>query len=182
MLITQSGNFQKFKFETLAGISSNTLQMKIEQIRATVKITVLVRSPPVAMLLDTSAVDPSAPCPDPSRTTWEETRTAPGPPSLLLLPLCMLPTAVPSPAPTHSTPRPRQPPPSTRARPSRPVSPVHVASKLCAGHPLDAPVPAALAYKNPPAIKREDSPRPQLPPRHTHFTPLALARRRKPHR
>jgi hypothetical protein len=30
MLITQSGNFQKFKFEFLAGISSNTWQMKIE--------------------------------------------------------------------------------------------------------------------------------------------------------
>jgi hypothetical protein len=29
------------------------------------------------------------------------------------------------------------------------VSPVHVASTTCAGHPLGAPVPASLAYKNP---------------------------------
>jgi hypothetical protein len=38
----------------------------------TVRITVAVRLKPVAMLLDTSAVDPSSLCPDPSRATWEE--------------------------------------------------------------------------------------------------------------
>jgi hypothetical protein len=38
----------------------------------TVRITVAVHLKPVAMLLDTSAVDPSSLCPDPSRATWEE--------------------------------------------------------------------------------------------------------------
>jgi hypothetical protein len=56
---------------------------------------------------------------------------------------------VTSPAPTHSTPQPRQHPSSTRARPLSPVSPVHVASTPCAGHPLGALVPASLAYKSP---------------------------------
>jgi hypothetical protein len=80
---------------------------------------------------------------------WRKWRTPPRPPSLLLLPLCKLPTTVTSPAPTHSTPQPRQHPSSTRARPSSPVSPVHVASMPCAGHPLDALVPDSLAYKSP---------------------------------
>jgi hypothetical protein len=114
MLITQSGKFQNFEFESLAGISSNSWQTKIEEIKFTVSFTVLACSKPVAMLLDTSAVDPGALCPDPSRATWEERKTAPGPPSLLLLPLCKFPTTVPSPESTHSPPRPRQ---QTPARP-----------------------------------------------------------------
>jgi hypothetical protein len=60
-----------------------------------------------------------------------------------------LPTAVTAPEPTHSTPSPRPNPSSTRARPSSPVLPVHVASTTFAGHPLGALVPAPLAYKNP---------------------------------
>jgi hypothetical protein len=36
MLITQSGKFQKFKFKTLAGISSNTGREKSKQIEFTV--------------------------------------------------------------------------------------------------------------------------------------------------
>jgi hypothetical protein len=36
MLITQSGKFQKFKFQTLAGISSNTGRKKSNQIDSTV--------------------------------------------------------------------------------------------------------------------------------------------------
>jgi hypothetical protein len=67
MLITQSGNFQNFRFESLAGISSNIWQTKIEQIGFTVKITVAIRLMPVAMLLDDAAVDPSPLYPDPSR-------------------------------------------------------------------------------------------------------------------
>jgi hypothetical protein len=43
MWITQSGKFQKFEFETLAGISSNTWQTKIGKIVITVKITAPVR-------------------------------------------------------------------------------------------------------------------------------------------
>jgi hypothetical protein len=61
----------------------------------------------------------------------------------------MSPTTVTSPEPTHSTPSQRPTPSSMRARPSSPVSPVHVASMPCAGHPLDALAPASLAYKNP---------------------------------
>jgi hypothetical protein len=67
MWITQSGKFQKFDFESLAGIASNTSQTKIEQIEFTVKITVAVRLMPVAMLLDDAAIEPSSLCPDPSR-------------------------------------------------------------------------------------------------------------------
>jgi hypothetical protein len=43
------------------------------------------------------------------------------------------------------------------------VSPVHVASMPCTGHPLDAPVPAALAYVNPRRSNEE-----------THTTPSYL--------
>jgi hypothetical protein len=83
MLITQSGNFQNFEFEFLAGNSSNTWRMKIEQILITVSCTVLPRSNPVAMLLDTSAVDPSPLCPDPGREKWKEgEERAQDPPSL----------------------------------------------------------------------------------------------------
>jgi hypothetical protein len=67
MWITQSGKFQKFEFESLAGIASNTWQTKIEQIEFTVKITVADRLMHVAMPLDDAAVEPSSLCPDPSR-------------------------------------------------------------------------------------------------------------------
>jgi hypothetical protein len=72
MLSTQSGNFQNFKFKVLAGISSNTWRMKIEQILITVSFTVLARSNPVAMLLDGATVDPNPLCPDPGREEWRE--------------------------------------------------------------------------------------------------------------
>jgi hypothetical protein len=67
MLITQSGKFQKFKFQTLAGISSNTGRWKSNQNQFYCGCTVLVRSTPVAMLLGISTVEPSFPSPDPSR-------------------------------------------------------------------------------------------------------------------
>jgi hypothetical protein len=99
------------------------------------------------MLLDTSAVDPGALCPDPSRATWEERKTAPKPPSLLLLPLCKFPTTVPSPEPTHSPPRPRQPPPSTPPRPPCPAWPLHP-TRAPALATLWPPLPSASrAYK-----------------------------------
>jgi hypothetical protein len=66
MLITQSENFQKFKFQFLAGISSNTWQTKIKKIMVTVRISVAVCLVPVAMLLDDAAAEPSPLCPDPS--------------------------------------------------------------------------------------------------------------------
>jgi hypothetical protein len=150
MLITQSEKFQNFEFESLAGIVSNTWQTKIGEIKITVKITAPVRLVPVAMLIDDAAVEPSPLYPDPSR---EKGRRGggqhPGPPLSSSPACCTSPTIVTSPEPTHSTPRPRQHPSSTRARPSRPVSPVHVASMPCAGHLLGAPVPDAPAYKSP---------------------------------
>jgi hypothetical protein len=138
---------------------------------------------PVAMLVEASAVDPSSLCPDPSHEKWREEEEHAQDPPLCLSSSCMTPTAVTAPAPTHSTPWPRQHPSSTRARPSRPVSPVHVASTTCAGHPLGAPVPAALAYKNPhrsnerahplPATSQTPSP---LPARSSSTSPAPLAR------
>jgi hypothetical protein len=68
----RSGHFQNFEFKFLAGIVSNTWQAKIGEIEFTVRITVAVRLVPVAMLVETSVVEPSPLCPDPSRATWEE--------------------------------------------------------------------------------------------------------------
>jgi hypothetical protein len=86
MLTTQSESFQKFEFEFLAGISSNTWQTKIEEIVVTVRITVAVRLDPVAILVGDAAVEPSPLCPDPSREKWrEEEERAQDPPSLSLL-------------------------------------------------------------------------------------------------
>jgi hypothetical protein len=152
MLTTQSEKIQKFEFEFLAGIWSNTWRAKSREIEATVSLTVPVRLVPVAMLVDVSAAEPSPLCPNLSREKWRRRRRRrPDPPLSvpLPLPLCKLPTAVTSPEPTHSTPSPRQNPANTRATPPCPASPVHVASTPCAGHSLGAPVPASLAYKNP---------------------------------
>jgi hypothetical protein len=88
MWITQSGKFQNFEFESLAGIASNTWQTKIEQIVVTMKITAPVHLVPVAMLVDDAAVEPSSLCPDPSREKWrEDEERAQDPPSLSLLSL-----------------------------------------------------------------------------------------------
>jgi hypothetical protein len=161
MLITQSEKFQKFEFKFLAGISSNTCQAKIQKIGGTVGITVLSRSKPVAMLEDVSAVEPSSLCPDPSRATWEETEDTARTPSLLLLPLCKLPTAVTSPALTHSTPQPRQHPSSTPPRPPCPAWPLHTA-RAPAMATFWPPLPSASrAYKNPPSTPRRSTHSPQ---------------------
>jgi hypothetical protein len=86
MLTTQSENFQKFKFEFLAGIVSNTWQTKIRENQVTVSFAVLVRLDPVAMLVEAFVVDPSSLCPDPSREKWrEEKERAQDPPSLSFL-------------------------------------------------------------------------------------------------
>jgi hypothetical protein len=66
MMTTQSEKFQNFEFEFLAGIASNTWQAKSEGIELTVASTVPVRLEPIAMLVETSAVEPSPLCPDPS--------------------------------------------------------------------------------------------------------------------
>jgi hypothetical protein len=154
MLITQIGKFQNFEFESLAGISSNTWQKKIEQIMITVSCTVLPRSNPVAMLLDLPAVDPGALCPDPSRATWEKRVDSARTPSLLLLPLCKFPTAMTAPEPTHSPPQPRRHPSSTPPRPSCPAWTLHPA-RAPALATFGPPLPSASrAYKPPPPPRR----------------------------
>jgi hypothetical protein len=80
MLITQIENFQKFKFQVLAGISSNTSREKSNQILIHWCCTVLARPRTVAMLLGDAAVEPSAPSPDPSQEKRrEEEHCAQGP-------------------------------------------------------------------------------------------------------
>jgi hypothetical protein len=84
MMTTQSEKVQNFEFKSLAGIVSNTWGAKIGENQITVSITVLLRSNPVAMLVDLSAVDPSSLCPDPSREKGRRRgKQRPGPPSLL---------------------------------------------------------------------------------------------------
>jgi hypothetical protein len=74
--------------------------------------------------------------------------TRPGPP-LCLSSSCTTPTAVTALEPTHSTPRPRPNPSSTRARPPCPVLlDVHRQGPRT-GELLDALAPDALAYKSP---------------------------------
>jgi hypothetical protein len=150
MLTTQSENFQKFEFEFLAGIVSNTWQTKIQKIGATVSITVAVHLEPVAMLVEIPAVDPSPLCPDPSREKWrEEEERAQDPPPLCLSSSCTTPTAVTAPEPTHSTPSLRQNPSSTLARPSCPVLLDARCQGPRTGELLDALALVPLAYKNP---------------------------------
>jgi hypothetical protein len=62
MLITQSGNFQKFEFKSLAGISSNTGRSKSNQIELTV----------AALFLLALALSPCS---------WETPRSSPAPPA-----------------------------------------------------------------------------------------------------
>jgi hypothetical protein len=67
MMTTQTGKFQKFEFQTLAGISSNTGRSKLNQIEFYWCCTVLARPSAVAMPIGISTVDSSAPSPDPSQ-------------------------------------------------------------------------------------------------------------------
>jgi hypothetical protein len=149
MLITQSGKFQKFEFQTLAGISSNTGRQESNQIEFTVGCTVLARSRTVAMLLDDASIAPSAPSPDPSREKGRRGEGSTPDPPLFFPAFCMSPTTLPSPASTHSTPQPRPKPPSMRARPPCPVSLNARAQGPRSGELLDAPFLDAPAYKRP---------------------------------
>jgi hypothetical protein len=72
----------------------------------------------------------------------------PGPPPSHLL-LCSMPTALPSPEQTHSTPRPSQNPSSTRAWPPCPVSLNARAQDPHSDELLDARAPDAPPYKYP---------------------------------
>jgi hypothetical protein len=81
MLSTQTGKFQKFEFQTLAGISSNTGRSKSNQIKFYWCCTVLARPSAVAMLLDDATVEPSAPSPTQARRSGGETSFAPRAPS-----------------------------------------------------------------------------------------------------
>jgi hypothetical protein len=138
--------------------------METEQILVTVVITVAVCPSPVAMLLGGAVVEPSSPCPDPSRGKWrEEEECAQGPLPVVLL-LCTLPTAMPSPAPTHSTPQPRPKPPSTRARSPCPVLLDAHRQGPRAGELLDAFALVAPAYKYPRRSNEETHPVPSYLP------------------
>jgi hypothetical protein len=78
---------KKFEFEFLAGIMSNTWQAKIGENQITVSIIVAVRLNPVAMLVETPAVEPSPLCPDPSREKWRRRGRRRPDPSLSVSPL-----------------------------------------------------------------------------------------------
>jgi hypothetical protein len=164
MLITQSEKFQKFEFEFLVGIMSNTWQTKIEKIEFTVLITVAVRLNPVAMLVDDAAVEPSPLCPDPSREKWREEEERAQDPPLCLSSLCKLPTAMTAPEPTHSTPRPRQNPSSTRARPPCPVLLDAHRQGPRTGELLDDLALVSPAYKSPRRSNEPTRPAPSYLP------------------
>jgi hypothetical protein len=55
---------------------SSTWWAKIQKIRATVTNPVPVRLDHVAMLVESSAIEPSPLCPDPGRATWKEKEDA----------------------------------------------------------------------------------------------------------
>jgi hypothetical protein len=82
-MITQTGNFQKFEFQTLAGILSDTGRRNQTKSWVTVKITVRARLGTVAMLLDDATVEPSTlspVCPSsstPAPPAWYWTSGAP---------------------------------------------------------------------------------------------------------
>jgi hypothetical protein len=174
MLITQTGNFQNFEFESLAGISSNTWQTKIGKIVITVRITAPVRLMPVAMLVDDAAVDPSPLFPDPSREKWRRRRrTRPGPPLSSPSASYTSPTSKTSPAPTHSTPRPRPNPPSTRARPPCPVLLEAHRQAPRTGELLDTIALVAPAYKSPRRSNEPTRPAPSYLPDNL-FSPRSL--------
>jgi hypothetical protein len=106
MLTNHTGSFSKFEFKFLAGIVSSTWWAKIQKIDSTVAIAVHVRSRPVAIFVESPAVEPSPLYPDPGRATWEEKEEAARTPSLCPSSLCTMPTVVVSPPPTHSAPTP----------------------------------------------------------------------------
>jgi hypothetical protein len=112
------------------------------------------------MPVETSLVEPSPLCPDPSHEKWrEEEERAQDPPSLSLLFLHVA-DRVTSPAPTHRAPSPRQKPSSTRARPPHMVLLVARRQGPCTGELLDALAPDPLTYIKP--LRAHDR---------THLTP-----------
>jgi hypothetical protein len=133
---------------------------KSGKIEFTLTNPVPVRLDPVAMLLDIPAVEPSLPCPDPSRETWGRGgRTHPDPPLCPAAP-CTTPTVMALPPPTHSTPSPRQHPASTPPRPPRPALLAH-AARHRPSMPLETLAPAlSRAYKNRPSTPRRSTPSP----------------------
>jgi hypothetical protein len=164
MLITQSEKFQKFEFEVLAGIVSNTWQTKIGGNQVTVRITITVRLNPVAMLVDDAAVEPSPLCPDPSREKGREEEERAQDPPLCLSSSCTTPTAMTAPEPTHSTPQPRPNPPSTRARPPCPVLLDAHCQGPRTGELLDTLALISPAYKSPRRSNEPTRPAPSYLP------------------
>jgi hypothetical protein len=163
MLITQSGKFQKFKFKTLPGISSNTGRQESKQIEFTVGCIVLARSRTVATLLDDATVEPRSLCPDLSREKWGGGREMrPGPPPSPSS-SCTLPTTMDAPEPTHSPPQPRRQPPSKPPRPPSPVRP-----------PNAARTPALATFWSPCPRPPEAIKTPVDPSQRTHTPPQPI--------
>jgi hypothetical protein len=144
MWITQSGKFKKFEFKFLAGNSSNTWRIKIEQILITVSFTVRARSNPVAMLLDGASVEPSPLCPDPGREKWREGEERAQDP----LPVSPLPARRRPPCPRQHRPtacRSRDQSPPARERGHR--------ARCCSMHIARAPEPASFWTPSPPTLR-----------------------------
>jgi hypothetical protein len=116
------------------------------------------------MLVDDAAVEPSPLCPDPSREKWREEEECAQDPPLYLSSSCTTPTAVTALEPTHSTPRPRPNPSSTRARPPCPVLLDAHRQGPRTGELLDALAPDALAYKSPRRSNERTRPAPSYLP------------------
>jgi hypothetical protein len=86
MLTTQSENFQNFEFESLAGISSNTWQAKIQRNRVYCEDHCSRSSRPCSHARGRLRGRPQLPLPRPEPGEMEGRRgTRPGPPSLSLL-------------------------------------------------------------------------------------------------
>jgi hypothetical protein len=82
-LTAQSGIFQKFKIQTLAGIVSNTLCAEIRKVKSTVADALLVRPSSRSCTRRLSPLSPLStphlPCPDPCRETWKKGGETTGP-------------------------------------------------------------------------------------------------------
>jgi hypothetical protein len=150
-------NFKNSNSKFLRAFDRTPGRQNRRQIVITVVITVAVRPAPVAMLLGDAAVEPSSPCPDPSHEKRrEEENCAQGPLPVVLL-LCTLPTAMPSPAPTHS---PRQHRPTAlRGRASTlPACPRGRRARCCSMRTARAPEPGSFWTPSPSSLRPINTP------------------------
>jgi hypothetical protein len=151
---------------------SNIWWAKIQKIDSTVAIVVHVRSRPVAMLVESPAVEPSPLCPDPGRATWKEEEDAARTPlSVPLLSARCRP----------SWPRQRRPTVPRRHDQAPPARPQGRRARLCSRTPPDiapsmpletlAPAPSR-AYK--PPRRRPEAAHPHRHRFPLFFLPLSL--------